>query len=62
MRCFYCSQDSVFWINDYSYSDIGMESNGIVLECECKYCGAFYEVYIDLPTKQEQKEKGKKND
>ncbi len=46
-ECFHCGTKSVGWIGDFSFSDYGLEGEGIIHECRCSNCGA--EITYKIP-------------
>lgn len=52
MTCYNCGHDSVIWQCDYSFSDCGMEGEGIVSVWACPNCGA--EIDVIIPDRKEE--------
>ena len=50
--CFLCNC-RVFWGNDFTFEDYGIEGEGIVHTYTCSGCGAFYEVYESIEGPEE---------
>ena len=51
-ECFHCGHRAVIWQNDYDYSDMGYEGEGIVHTLHCSKCGADIEYCV--PSKNEE--------
>ena len=49
MRCHFCGS-KLYWSNDFSFEDYGLESEGIVtvLNCSNYDCNATFEGYLDF--------------
>lgn len=44
----------IFWQNDYSYEDYGMQGDGIVTCWSCGNCGAYIEAYVPFQSEIEE--------
>lgn len=58
-ECFHCLKKAVIWDNDYMFSDLGYEGDGIVHMCHCTYCGA--EIEYRVPINEEGEAYGIEN-
>lgn len=52
-ECFHCLTQSVVWDGDFTFSDYGLDEEGIVHECHCANCGAQITYLIPIDIKEE---------
>jgi len=45
-QCFHCLKYAVIWDNDFDFSDMGYEGEGVVHVCHCTNCGAEIEYKV----------------
>lgn len=53
-ECFHCGQRQVVWGSDFSFSDFGLDGEGIVHELTCQNCGAEIEYYVSSDQEEQE--------
>ena len=52
--CFHCMHDTVRWMGDFSFEEMGLEGKGIVNCCHCTNCGADIEYRVPFNDEEDE--------
>lgn len=48
ISCYICGEE-LYWQNNFTYDEVGLEGNGILHTLYCNHCESSYEIMQPLP-------------